>query len=78
MLEYIDFGGGELACGDALLEQQVQLGEGAALGLGQAEVGVDYAEEAGAGPEESGVVAPVPGAGVKHVYRGQLVCAKSE
>lgn len=51
-------GGGELAGADFLLEEEIEFGEGAAAGFGEAEVGVYYAEEAGAAPEEAGIVAP--------------------
>lgn len=57
--EDVDGGACKLAGADALLEEEIEFGEGTALGLGQAEVGVYDAEEAGAGPEETGVVAPV-------------------
>lgn len=55
----VDVGGGELAGADFLLEEEIELGEGAAAGLGEAEVGVYNAEEAGAAPEEASVIAPV-------------------
>ena len=48
----IDVRGGELAGADAALEEQVELGEGAALRLGDAEVRVDDAEEADCGLEK--------------------------
>lgn len=54
----VDMGGGELAGADFLLEEEIEFGEGAAAGFGEAEVGVYYAEEAGAAPEEAGIVAP--------------------
>jgi hypothetical protein len=57
--EDIDVILGEFPCRDTSLEHQVQLGEGSASGFGNAEVGVDDAEEADAAPEETGVVAPV-------------------
>lgn len=63
----INFSRAELARRDAFLEQDVQLGERAAAGLGEAEVGVDDAEEADDGPEEAGVILPVPLLGVEHV-----------
>lgn len=63
----VDLGGGELPRADPAFEQQVQLGEGAAGGLGDPEVGVDDAQEADAGPEEAGVVFPVPLPRVQHV-----------
>lgn len=47
--EHIDLSRGKLARGHLLLKQQVELGEGAARGLGDAEVCVDEAEEARAG-----------------------------
>lgn len=47
--EDVDLGGRELARADLLLEEQVELGKGAALRLGHAEVAVDEAEEAEAG-----------------------------
>jgi hypothetical protein len=46
LVEYIDLGGSELSSADTLLEQNTQLGKGSAIGLGQAEVGIDDAEEA--------------------------------
>lgn len=48
LVKDIDLGGSELSSADTLLEQNAQLGKGSAIGLGQAEVGVDDAEEADA------------------------------
>lgn len=45
LVEDIDLGGSELSSADALLEQDTQLGKGSAIWFGQAEVGVDDAEE---------------------------------
>jgi hypothetical protein len=41
ILKHIDSRARKLARADPLLEEQIELGEGAALGLGQAEVGVN-------------------------------------
>lgn len=68
--ENIHLGLSKLARTDALGEEEVEFGKGAAGGFGDAEVDVDDAEEADAGPEETGEVGPVPGAGVEHV-RGE-------
>lgn len=57
----------EFSCADPLLEEQVKLGESATAGLRYTEVSVNDAQEATASPEESGVVAPCPSAGVEHV-----------
>jgi hypothetical protein len=46
LVEDIDLGSSELASTDTLLEQNTQLGKGTAIGLGEAEVGVDDAQEA--------------------------------
>lgn len=59
MFKDIDVRGGELAGANFHFEEQVELGEGAAARLGEAEICVDDAEEAGCGPEEACVVAPV-------------------
>ncbi|KAJ8108978.1 hypothetical protein OPT61_g7795 [Boeremia exigua] len=67
--KHIDLRARKLARRDVLLEQQIELREAAALGLRQPEERVDDAEEARARPEETGVVAPVPFAGVEHVRR---------
>lgn len=99
--KHIHLSRGKLARGHLLLKQQVELGEGAARGLGDAEVCVDEAEEARAGlswhqrrqledqhmrgevwrgiggnkedkityPEETSIVAPVPGSRVEHIWR---------
>lgn len=48
LVEDIDLGGSKLSSADTLLEQNAQLGKGSAVGLGQAEVGIDDAEEADA------------------------------
>lgn len=48
LVEDIDLGSSELASADTLLEQNTQLGKGTAIGLGEAEVGVDDAQEADA------------------------------
>jgi hypothetical protein len=45
-MEHIDLGRRELACANALLEEHVQLSEGAATRLGDTKVGIDDAEEA--------------------------------
>ena len=58
-VEAVDNGGLELACGNLLLEEDVEFGVGAALGLGEAEEGPDEAEEAGAGVEETSLSAPI-------------------
>ena len=58
-VEAVDNGGAEVARWHLLLEEDVQLGVGAALGLGQAEEGPYEAEEAGACVEVSGLSAPV-------------------
>lgn len=67
LMVHINVSGAELARGDALLEEDVELGKGAAAGFWQAEEGVDDAEEADNSPEESGIVLPVPLVGVEHV-----------
>lgn len=46
LVEDIDLSSSEVASADTLLEQNPQLGKGTAIGLGEAEVGVDDAEEA--------------------------------
>ena len=69
LFKHVDFGSRELASADALFEQDVELGEGAACRLRKAEEGVYDAAEADAGPEEAGVVAPVPSTRVEHVRR---------
>jgi len=48
LVEDIDLCGSELASADTLLEQDTELGKGSAIGLGEAEVSVDDAEEADA------------------------------
>ena len=65
--EHVDLGLCELSCADLLFEEHVKLGESATAGLRYTEVGVDDAQEATAGPEETGVVAPGPCAWVEHV-----------
>lgn len=67
LIKDIDLGSGELASTNTTLEEQIQLSEGAAARLGNAEVCIYNAEEADTAPEETGVVAPVPGAGIEHV-----------
>ena len=85
LVEDIDLCGSELASADTLLEQDTEFGKGSTVGLGEAEVSVDDAEEAdtalervslcwrteslrGTYPEETGVIAPIPGSGVEHVW----------
>jgi hypothetical protein len=46
LVEYVYLCGGKLARGNLLLKEHVELGKGAAAGLGEAEVGVDDAAEA--------------------------------
>ena len=58
-VEAVDNGGLEVACGNLLLEEDVEFGVGAALGLGEAEECPEEAEEAGAGVEETSLSAPV-------------------
>jgi hypothetical protein len=58
-VEAVDNGGAEVARWHLLLEEDVELGVGTALGLGQAEEGPYEAEEAGACVEVSGLSAPV-------------------
>lgn len=53
--EDVDVGALELAGRDPVLEEDVELAVGAALGLGKTEVDPDNAEEAGTGPEEARV-----------------------
>lgn len=60
-VEAVDGGSPEVAGRHLLLEEDVELGVGAALGLGKAEEGPDEAEEAGAGVEETSLSAPVLG-----------------
>ena len=66
-IKHVDVCGRELAGTNVLLKEEINLGESAAAGFGDAEVGVDDAAEADASPEKSGEVAPVPGAGIEHV-----------
>lgn len=58
-VEAVDSGALEVARGHLLLEEDVEFGIGAALGLGKAEEGPDKAEEAGAGVEETRLSAPI-------------------
>ena len=58
-VEAVDSGGSEVASGHFLLEEDVELGVGAALGLGQAEECPDEAEEASASVKETSLSAPV-------------------
>lgn len=58
-VEAVDNCGTEVARRHLLLEENIELGVGAALRLGQAEVGPDEADEAGAGVEETSLSAPV-------------------
>lgn len=58
-VEAVDNGGAEVARWHLLLEENVELGVGAALGLGQTEEGPYEAEEAGTCVEVSGLSAPV-------------------
>lgn len=65
----VDLSAGKLPCADASFEKQIQFCKGAARGLGNTEVSVDDAEEADAGPEEAGIVFPIPLTGIQHVRR---------
>lgn len=58
-MEAVDNSGSEVAGRDLLLEEDIKLGVGAALGLGQAEESPYEAEEASASVEETGLSAPV-------------------
>jgi hypothetical protein len=56
----VNSGTAELAGGNLVLEQQVDLAKRSILGLGQSEPTPNEAEEVGAGVEEGGFRAPVP------------------
>lgn len=58
-VETVDSGGLEVTSGYLLLEENVELCVGAALGLGQAEESPDEAEEAGTSVEETSLSTPV-------------------
>jgi hypothetical protein len=58
IFKHIDRCGRKLARTNLLLEEEIEFGEAAALGLGKAEVCVYDTEKAAAGPEEASVVAP--------------------
>jgi hypothetical protein len=65
----VDFGFGKFSRTNLLLKQQIELGESTTSGLGYTEVRVDDAKRTHSSPEETGKVAPVPSAGVEHVWR---------
>ena len=56
----VDIRAGKLARGNTAFEEQIELGEGPASRFWNAEVGVDDAAKTDAGPEEAGIIAPVP------------------
>lgn len=66
-IKHLGGGGLELSGWNTLLEQQVQLGEGSALGLWQLEPTPDGGEQSEATPEQTGLGLPVPGGRVQHV-----------
>jgi hypothetical protein len=56
----VDFGSLEFAGGDAVLEQQVQLAEGAVLGLGETEIAPYVAKQVRSSIEQARFCTPVP------------------
>lgn len=70
LVKHIDLGLGELARTDPSLEEEVEFGKRPSIRLRDPEERVYDAKEADAAPEEAGIVAPIPCAGVQHV-RGQ-------
>lgn len=56
----VDLGRGELAGGDTVFEENVEFTVGAALGLGETEVGPDDADARGAEPQVARLRSPVP------------------
>lgn len=66
----VDLSSRKLASGNLLLEQKIEFGESSASGFGYSEVGIDDAKTADATPEETSIVAPIPGCLVEHV-RGE-------
>ena len=69
LVKDFDLGRGELPCADTALEQEVELRECSTLRLGYSEVSVDNATKADSSPEETGIVAPIPGTWIEHVRR---------
>lgn len=51
----------ELACGDVVVEHQINLSKGAAFRLRQAKPAPDVAQKVGAGIEQTSFGAPIPG-----------------
>lgn len=58
--ELIHSGVLELACGDMVIEHQVNLSKGATLRLGQAKPAPDVAQKIGSGIEKTGFSTPIP------------------
>jgi len=72
MGELVNFGRPEFSCMNAIVKEQVNLAECAVLGLRKAEPAPDIAEKVGAGVEEAGFGAPVPGGRRNHA-RGDRI-----
>ena len=68
----------ELAGADLVLKEHVQLGKGASLGLGQAEVAPDEEDDGEAGPEEGGEGTPVPLRRQQHLRHEHVVQDRAE
>lgn len=68
LVKGVDVGGCELSRRDPLREQNVELFEGAVLGLRKPEEGPDEREKGGCAPHESGVPAQVPGFRVHEIW----------
>jgi hypothetical protein len=58
-VEAVDSGGGEVAGGHFLLEENVELGVCATLGFGKTKESPDEAKKASAGVEETSLSAPI-------------------
>ena len=63
----VDFGTRKLTSRNLLLEQKIELGESSASGFRDSEVGIDDAKTADAAPEETSIIAPIPGSFVEHI-----------
>lgn len=69
LIKDINFRLREIPCRDPLLKEKIQLSECPACWFWDAEIRVEDAKEAEAGPEEAGEETPIPFSRIQHVGR---------
>lgn len=72
-MERVNSSGPELACGNSLLEEDVQLAICATLRLGKTEERPYHTQKAESSPKETSFPTPVPSRGVQHIWDNDAV-----